>query len=79
MPVDVAVEANEPGPETAESSLYEPPSDSTVFGTRYIGTILVDQHAIELNLVSPNQIERQATKSLRHHLGQQGHQDQLTN
>ena len=33
-PVDVAVEANVPGPETAESSLYEPPSDSTVFGTR---------------------------------------------
>ena len=37
MPVDVAVEANEPGPETAESSLYEPPSDSTVFGTRLNG------------------------------------------
>lgn len=36
-PVDVAVEANVPGPETAESSLYEPPSDSTVFGTRLSG------------------------------------------
>ena len=35
VPVDSAVEASEPGPETAESSLYEPPSDSTVFGTRY--------------------------------------------